>query len=57
MPENLDHYCYSLTVDNLPPATQAAMAQRKGGFLKNARWQASDVITIRFIGGSTALQQ
>lgn len=55
--ENLNHYCVCLTSSDLPADAQSQLSQRRAAVLKYARWQPGDIITIRFLEGSPALQE
>jgi len=57
MAENLQHYCFCLTRDQMPASDQALLSQRKAALLKNSKWQTGDQITIRFLDGDPGLQK
>src|SRR5499433_3837053 len=57
MAENLQHYCFCLTRDQMPAADQALLSQRRAALLKNSKWQTGDQITIRFLEGDPGLQK
>ena len=57
MAENLQHYCFCLTRDQMPASDQALLSQRKAALLKNSKWQTGDQITIRFLEGDPGLQK
>src|SRR5262244_3472839 len=57
MAENLQHYCFCLTRDQMPASDQALLSQRKAALLKNSKWQTGDQITIRFLEGDPRLQK
>src|SRR5215813_15461178 len=55
--ENLQHYCFCLTRDQMPASDQALLSQRKAALLKNSKWQTGDQITIRVLEGDPGLQK
>ena len=57
MADNAQQYCFCLTPDTLPAEDRARLAQRRAAFLKGARWQTGDQITIRFLDGDPALRK
>lgn len=56
MAENLNQYCMCFTLGDLPDGDRQALSRRKAAVLRNARWQPGDIISIRFLGGDTSVQ-
>lgn len=57
MADNQGRYCMLLTPDSLSPEAQAALAERKAAVLNDYKWPVGSTIKVKFVGGSTALQQ
>ena len=56
MEVNQDHYCSVLLAGSLSEADKARLAGQKAALLLSTKWNVGDVIKIRFLGGSPALQ-
>ena len=56
MEVNQDHYCSMLLAGNVSEADKARLAGQRAALLLSAKWNVGDVIRIRFLGGSPALQ-
>lgn len=57
MTENLSHYCVCMLPDQLPDADQDALQFHRAAVLRAAMWDLGAQISIRFLGGSAALQK
>lgn len=55
--DNEDRFCVCMTPDDLPKADQSALQRQRAALLKGARWDNGSNITIRFLGGTPALQK
>lgn len=56
MSKNESYYCTCFTVGDLSPEDRASLTHYKAAVLKNARWQSTEQITIRFLEGDLGLQ-
>lgn len=57
MEVNQDHYCSMLLAGNVSEADKARLAGQRAALLLSTKWNVGDVIRIRFLGGSPALQE
>jgi serralysin len=57
MSVNQDRYCSVLLAGNVSAADQARLAGQKAALLLSTKWTVGEVIAIRFLGGSAALQE
>jgi hypothetical protein len=55
--DNEDRFCVCMTPDDLPEADRSALQLQRAALLKGARWDNGANITIRFLGGTPALQK
>ncbi len=55
--DNLDHFCVCMTPDDLKAEDKAALKHHKAALLKSAKWDNGAQISIRFLDGTSALQE
>lgn len=57
MSNNDNRFCVCLTQGDLPATDVQRLAGHKAALLRSAKWEPGDSISIRFLGGSEALQE
>lgn len=55
--DNLEHYCVCMTPTDMNAEDKVAAQSHKAAVLKAAKWDNGAQISIRFLGGTPALQQ
>lgn len=56
MIDNESHFCVCMTAGDIPELDQLRLAGHKAALLKSAKWMPGDIVTVRFLQGSEALQ-
>lgn len=54
---NEDHFCAQIVPDVVKPEDKSALSFHRAAVLRGAKWDIGANITVRFLGGSAALQQ
>jgi hypothetical protein len=57
MSENQEHYCSVLTAGDLSPDDLQRMRGQKAALLLSSKWIVGSVIKVRFLSGTTELQE
>src|SRR5262245_35979161 len=57
MEVNQDHFCSVLLAGNVSAADKERLAGQKAALLLSSKWDLGSPISIRFLGGSPALQE